>query len=141
MYLSLRVLFTLSIIASLALAQEFRATITGRVLDTSGSAVPNAAIRAVNLANNETSNATSDGAGTYTVPFLRPGNYKLTVTAQGFNDAAIDTKFVTLVPLSNATTAAVFSTTVGAALFGWRCGLPADGNTVPSRFLPGSCRG
>ncbi len=68
-------------------------------------------------------------------------NGKITVTAQGFNDAAIDTKFVTLVPLSNATTAAVFSTTVGAALFGWRCGLPADGNTVPSRFLPGSCRG
>ena len=84
MYLSLRVLFTLSIIASMALAQEFRATITGRVLDTSGSAVPNAAIRAVNTANNETSNATSDGAGAYTVPFLRPGSYKLTVTAQGF---------------------------------------------------------
>ncbi len=28
--------------------------------------------------------ATSDTSGAYTVPFLRPGQYKLTVTATGF---------------------------------------------------------
>ncbi len=66
---------------------------------------------------------------------------KITVTAQGFNDGAIDAKFVTLVPMANAATAAVFATNIGSALFGWRCGLPADGSTVPSKFLPGSCRG
>jgi len=66
------------------LAQEFRATITGRVLDPSGAAVPNVAIRAVNSATNETSTATSDSSGAYTIPFLRPGSYKLTATAQGF---------------------------------------------------------
>jgi len=79
-----RVLSTLCLLAGGLLAQEFRATITGRVLDPSGAAVPNVAIRAVNAANNETSNATSDASGAYTIPFLRPGQYKLTATAQGF---------------------------------------------------------
>lgn len=65
-------------------SQEFRATISGRVLDASGSAVPNAKIQAVSVATNETSNATSDASGVYTIPFLRPGGYKLTVTANGF---------------------------------------------------------
>lgn len=65
----------------------------------------------------------------------------ITVTAQGFNDPAIDGKIVSLAPLSAATTVAVFATNVGSALFGWRCGSPTDGNTVPAKFLPGSCRG
>ncbi len=81
---TIRVLSTLCFLASSLLAQEFRATITGRVLDPSGAAVPNVSIRAVNAANNETSTATSDSAGAYTIPFLRPGVYKLTATAQGF---------------------------------------------------------
>jgi type IV pilus assembly protein PilA len=63
------------------------------------------------------------------------------VTAQGFNDNNIDTKFVTLVPLSAANTVAVFTTNVGSALFGWRCGSPTDGTTMVNKFLPGSCRG
>jgi type IV pilus assembly protein PilA len=66
---------------------------------------------------------------------------KITVTPQGFNDADIDAKFVTLVPLKDPTNAAVFLTNVGQPLFGWRCGAPADGTTVKPKFLPGSCRG
>ena len=81
---TIRVLSALCFLAGTMLAQEFRATITGRVLDPSGAAVPNVSIRAVNAANNETSTATSDSAGAYTIPFLRPGVYKLTATAQGF---------------------------------------------------------
>jgi type IV pilus assembly protein PilA len=64
----------------------------------------------------------------------------VTVTAQGFNDANIDAKVVTLVPLVNATTAAATSD-AGKALYGWRCGSTADGTTVLAKFLPGSCRG
>jgi hypothetical protein len=65
-------------------AQEFRATLTGRVLDPTGAAVPNATVQARNVATGETSSATTAGDGTYTIPFLRPGNYTLTVTASGF---------------------------------------------------------
>ena len=80
-------LFTLALglfLASPLFAQEFRATISGRILDSSGSAVPSAKIQAVSVATDETSSATSDGSGVYTIPFLRPGGYKLTVTANGF---------------------------------------------------------
>ncbi len=64
--------------------QEFRATITGRALDSSGSAVPNVTVKAINTASNETSTATTDASGVYTIPFLRPGQYNLTATANGF---------------------------------------------------------
>ncbi|MBC7924847.1 MAG: TonB-dependent receptor [Bryobacteraceae bacterium] len=72
------------LVSALAPAQEFRATISGHVYDASGAAVPNAKIEAVNLENSETTNATSDTGGNYTLPFLRPGNYKMVVTAPGF---------------------------------------------------------
>src|SRR4051812_30574425 len=65
-------------------AQEFRATISGHVYDTSGAAVPNVKIQAVNTQTNETTNATSDSSGAYSIPFLRPGVYKMTAGASGF---------------------------------------------------------
>jgi type IV pilus assembly protein PilA len=66
---------------------------------------------------------------------------KIMVTAQGFNDANIDTKLVSLTPLSAANTLATFAANVGQALYGWQCGSPTDGTTIPAKFLPGSCRG
>ena len=65
-------------------AQEFRSTISGHVLDSSGGAVPGAKIEAINQGTNETTPATSDASGAYTIPLLRPGNYKVTATAAGF---------------------------------------------------------
>ena len=71
-------------LASPVCAQEFRATISGHVVDASGGAVPSTRIQAVNLANNETTSALSDPSGAYTIPFLRPGTYNVTATAAGF---------------------------------------------------------
>ena len=83
----------------------------------------------------------STGSGSkYVASVVTDGNGEITVTAQGFNDAAIDGDAVTIVPLINATTAAT-SADAGKTLFGWRCGSPADGTTIPAKFLPGSCRG
>ena len=65
-------------------AQEFRSNITGHVLDSSGAAVPNVKIQAINVDTNENTGATSDSSGSYTILYLRPGQYKLTATAQGF---------------------------------------------------------
>jgi len=72
------------LLAGPGFAQEFRATLSGRVFDSSGGAVPGARIQAINTANNETTTATTDLSGAYTIPFLRPGLYRMTVTAQGF---------------------------------------------------------
>ncbi|MFB3816010.1 MAG: carboxypeptidase regulatory-like domain-containing protein, partial [Terriglobales bacterium] len=75
-----RAVLLLCLLPALVHAQEFRATISGHVLDASGAAVPNVKIQAVNVGNNETTTATSDASGVYSLPFLRPGNYKLTAT-------------------------------------------------------------
>jgi hypothetical protein len=64
--------------------QEFRATISGRVLDSSGAAVAGAKVSATNTNTGEVSNATTETSGAYTVPFLRPGGYTVRVTAAGF---------------------------------------------------------
>ena len=69
----------LALLVSGLLAQEFRATITGRVL----------AVRAVNTATNETSVATTDGSGVYTIPFLALGEYTITAEATGFKKSVM----------------------------------------------------
>lgn len=67
---------------------------------------------------------------------------KITVTAQGTGDTNIDGKLVTLVPLDSSGAVMTAATGFGKAVGTWRCGNAAtDGTTVPSKFLPGSCRG
>jgi type IV pilus assembly protein PilA len=52
---------------------------------------------------------------------------------------------VSITPMANGTTAAIAQIppagNMGSGLHGWRCGLPADGTTISSKYLPGSCRG
>ena len=75
---------TLTALSLCASAQEFRATLTGRVTDTSGAVVSGAKITIRNLNTNETFDTTASGEGGYTVPFLIPGRYSATVEASGF---------------------------------------------------------
>ena len=51
----------------------------------------------------------------------------------------VNDKFITLIPLKNATTAAAVATNLGAGLYGWVCG--STGTDVSPKYLPGSCRG
>ena len=51
----------------------------------------------------------------------------------------VNTKLVTLIPLSKANTPAASATDMGVGLFGWVCG--STGSTVDKKYLPGSCRG
>ena len=64
--------------------QDFRATITGQVTDSSKSAVPNADVKATNLANNELKETKANSSGYYSLPYLNPGTYKVDVSAPGF---------------------------------------------------------
>src|SRR5690349_2301219 len=80
----LRTLPLFLLLCSFATAQEFRATISGHVLDSSGAAVPGAKIQAINVDTNDTTTATTDNAGAYSIPLLRPGNYRLNASAAGF---------------------------------------------------------
>lgn len=65
-------------------AQEFRGTISGSVTDASGAMVPNASITVKEAQTGAVNRTTSDAAGQFTVPFLLPGTYAITVNAQGF---------------------------------------------------------
>jgi hypothetical protein len=64
--------------------QEFRATVTGHVIDQSGAAVPSITVQVKNVDTNQVATSVTDNQGNYTVPFLRPGNYAITVEAAGF---------------------------------------------------------
>jgi hypothetical protein len=68
-----------------ALGQEFRATITGRVTDTTGAVVPNAQITITNQETGVKTPTTSNGDGLYTAPFLLPGKYSVSAVASGFS--------------------------------------------------------
>lgn len=70
--------------------QEFRATITGTVTDTSGAAVPQAQIEVRNVATSSLATAQTNEVGAYTVPFLLPGTYTVKATANGFKQAVRD---------------------------------------------------
>ena len=69
---------------SIAVAQEFRATVTGRVLDSSDAAVPGVTVSARNTATNEVTTGTTGPQGVYRISFLRPGTYDISVEVAGF---------------------------------------------------------
>ena len=82
----LAVLLLLSVFAA-ASAQEFRGSITGKVTDPNGAAIPGATVTIKNVDTNVLTTATTNDEGTYNFPLLQPGKYTLTVTQQGFNTA------------------------------------------------------
>src|ERR1700729_2956538 len=58
--------------------------IAGSVSDPSGALVPRAAVVVNSQATREERDLTTDAEGNFSVPFLTPGNYDLTVRAPGF---------------------------------------------------------
>ena len=70
--------------ASILSAQDFRATLTGRVLDAGGAAVSRAKVRVTNAARAESRETLTDDQGNYQVPLLNPAIYSVSVEAEGF---------------------------------------------------------
>lgn len=59
-------------------------TILGTVTDNSGAVVANATVDVTNTATNVTNHTQTTSSGDFTVPFLQPGTYKVTVQATDF---------------------------------------------------------
>ncbi|HMI50984.1 MAG TPA: TonB-dependent receptor [Candidatus Saccharimonadales bacterium] len=80
----------LLILCDLLLAQRTSAqsatdgAIGGGVTDSSGALVPNAAVRTMNLATNNSASGTSNDYGRFVVLHLAPGIYSVEVSATGF---------------------------------------------------------
>jgi hypothetical protein len=73
-----------------SLAQEFRATLTGQVADSTGAVVAKAKVTAVNNDTGSTYTNLTSSAGVYYIPYVVPGTYTVSVTADGFKTATQD---------------------------------------------------
>ena len=67
-----------------AFGQEFRASISGRVSDSTGAVIPGALVKAVNVDTGVAATAKGDTAGVYSLIYLLPGIYTVSVDASGF---------------------------------------------------------
>src|SRR5262245_6590357 len=71
-------------------AQDFRGAVEGRITDDQGAAVPGVTVTVTNVETNIPSTGTSNADGNYSVPFLTPGIYKVTVELTGFKKVERD---------------------------------------------------
>ncbi|HWW77369.1 MAG TPA: carboxypeptidase-like regulatory domain-containing protein, partial [Pyrinomonadaceae bacterium] len=76
--------------AAPAFAQSDRGAITGTVTDPTGAVVPNAKVTATSLDTGEVREATSGDSGSYTLPELKAGRWKVSAEAAGFKMTTVD---------------------------------------------------
>lgn len=92
-------------------AQTITATASGTVTDPNGAVVPGATVTVTSNETAQSKTVTTDNEGRYTVPFLQPGLYSITVQSTGFTKSVRSD-----VKLEVAQTAALdFTLTVGAS--------------------------
>ena len=76
-----------AVLLTFAFAQEFRAKLTGRVLDPAGAPIAGAKVRIVNDSNGESRSVLTDASGNYLLPLLNPAHYTLRAEYEGFKTA------------------------------------------------------
>ena len=86
----LRLLGILALSFSVIFAQGERGGFNGTVTDSSGAALPDATVTAVETQTNVETKAASNATGVYRLPYLQPGVYKITVSKTGFRPSAVD---------------------------------------------------
>src|SRR6266852_4143713 len=88
-----RLVFAILVVLSLAVAanaQTFRGSINGTVVDPSGAAVPNAAVKATENTTGIDHNTVTTSEGAFSFQDIPLGFYKVTVTATGFPAYTVD---------------------------------------------------
>ena len=90
-------------------------------------------------------NTATAGASKYVKSIKTTADGAIIVEAQNVGDTTIDGKDVTLIPYHDNANKKEVATAghLGAPVFKWLCGssTATPGTTIPSKFLPGSCRG
>src|SRR6202049_2556324 len=80
--------FLAAVGVSPAVAQTVNVTVQGRVYDSTGAAIPQANVTAVNTATGLSRSATASVMGDYQIALLPPGDYTITAERQGFQKSA-----------------------------------------------------
>ena len=78
------IVLLVSLAANSALGQLETATVSGQVVDPSGSTIAKAQVKLVDIDRDSSAGATTNGSGLYTFQSVRPGRYRMEVTAAGF---------------------------------------------------------
>ncbi|WP_286693880.1 pilin [Spongiibacter sp. UBA1325] len=69
-------------------------------------------------------------------------NGRIVITGQGISQlTAGSADVLTLSPTTDGSTEMTWAANQGDAVFEWVCGASGKGTTIPSQYLPGSCRG
>lgn len=102
----------LLLFSAICYGQEYRASITGVVTDSSKAVIPGATVSVKNLDTGEVLTVKTSGAGVYSVPYLHPGQrLEVSATADGFKTAT----YPPIVLSVSQVQAANFSLEIGAA--------------------------
>jgi hypothetical protein len=73
-----------SLVANFTWAQSETATVSGQVVDPSGLNITGAQVKLVDIDRDTNTNVNTNNTGLYTFPSVRPGRYRMAVTAAGF---------------------------------------------------------
>ncbi|MBS1833048.1 MAG: TonB-dependent receptor, partial [Acidobacteria bacterium] len=73
-----------ALLAACIMFGQTTAQLNGTVSDKSGAAVPSAEVTAINVDTKVERKVTTNEDGSFTIPFLAPGNYRVVIQKQGF---------------------------------------------------------
>lgn len=114
--------------------------VTGTIKDSTGAVVPNATVKIVNNATQQTTTVTSSANGNYAATGLLPGRYTITVTAPGFgtsvqNDVNIEVSTQSSIDISLNSGSASDTVEVTASLISLNTTAPELGTTVENEVV------
>nr|MDQ2900525.1 carboxypeptidase-like regulatory domain-containing protein [Acidobacteriota bacterium] len=82
--------FLLSLVRPAVAPAQSTSAIQGVITDATGSVIPNAKVTARNVATAEERATSTDAEGSYVIPALTPGTYRIQAQASGMQTVAVD---------------------------------------------------